>query len=79
MKMLICIPKVRQIEEFDNAVNDCLQEFDKLFINYFPSYEARHLIKEYFLKYEEYTHLAILPDDMIPNATALYILIDDLR
>lgn len=78
MKMLICIPKVRQIEEFDNAVNDCLQEFDKVFINYYPSYVARHLIKEYFMKYEEYTHLAILPDDMVPNKTAIDILLNDL-
>lgn len=78
MRWLICIPKVRKIQEFDNAVNECLQGFDKLFINYFPSYQARHLIKEYFLKYEEYTHLVILPDDMIPNLSAIDMLFTDL-
>ncbi len=79
MKLLISIPKVRQIEEFDNAVEDCLAEFDKVFINYYPSYVARHLIKDYFMDHEEYTHLAILPDDMIPNKTAINLLLNDLK
>jgi len=79
MKLLISIPKVRKIEEFDNAVEDCLAEFDKVFINYYPSYVARHLIKDYFMDHEEYTHLAILPDDMIPNKTAINLLLNDLK
>lgn len=78
MKLLISIPKVRKIEEFDNAVDDCLTKFDKVFVNYYPSYIARHLIKEYFLNHKEYTHLAILPDDMIPNLNAVDILLNDL-
>lgn len=78
MKLLISIPKVRKIQEFDDAVNECLAEYDKVFINYYPSYIARHLIKEYFMKHEEYTHLAICPDDMIPNKQAIEILMNDL-
>ena len=78
INLLISVPKVRELKEFDDAVDNYLQDFDKVFVNYYPSFEARHLIKDYFLDHEEYTHLAILPDDMIPNRVAINLLMNDL-
>lgn len=79
MKLLICITKAHNITEFDNAVNECLSSYDKLWVCYYNSYEARQIIKDYFLKYDEYTHLVILPDDMIVNQSAIDLLINNLE
>lgn len=63
MRVLIGIPSPRDIPEFIDAmawIND-----DKVWIKYYDEYTAYKYIRMFFLKHEEYTHLCIIPDDLI--------------
>jgi SAM-dependent methyltransferase len=76
--ILIGITKARDLKEFDDAVAK-LSEFDKIWCCYYnPSIVAENLIRNYFLAAKEYTHLALLPDDLIVTKKDFDILIDDL-
>lgn len=62
-KPLIAIPSPRDLAAFAEAVERL--PADKLFVKYMPEKDAYDVIREFFLEHEEYTHLAILPDDLI--------------
>lgn len=63
MKPLICVPSPRQIPEFQEAINkiDC----PKLFAKYYPEPKAYEILREMFLDATDYTHMVIIPDDLI--------------
>ena len=42
-----------------------IEGYDKLWIKYFPAYLSYKIIKYFFLDHPEYSHLAILADDLI--------------
>jgi len=76
--ILIGITKARDLKEFEDAVR-MLSEFDKLWCCYYnPSVIAENIIRDYFLTAKEYTHLALLPDDLIVTKKDLDILANDL-
>jgi hypothetical protein len=79
MLILVGITKGRDVPEFEKAVDATLSGFDKVVASYFPSYTARRLIRATFRNLREYTHLAILPDDLIVNQKAIDILVTDLQ
>ena len=70
---LIFIPSPRDIAEFKKAVNKLT--FDKLWIKYYPQYEAYFAAREWFLYHKEYTHLIVLPDDLLVTQDDLDLLL----
>ena len=64
MNPLIFIPSPRDIPEFLEATDKI--ECDKLWLKYHPEDEAYRIARDWFLHTgTDYTHLAILPDDLI--------------
>lgn len=65
---LVAIPSPRDIPEFRQAADECLSGFDRVWFKYWPqSTEPYKHIRDYFLKRTQYTHLIILPDDLVVN------------
>lgn len=62
-KLLIGIPSPRDIPEFLEATAKL--EYDKIWSKYRTEYPAFKKIREFFLEHPEYSHLAILCDDLI--------------
>jgi hypothetical protein len=66
---LVALPSPRDIPEVKSAVDECLGGLDKVWFKYWPqSTEPYRHIRDYFLKRTQYTHLIILPDDLVVNA-----------
>lgn len=63
MRVLIGIPSPRDIPEFIEATVKI--DDDKLWVKYYDEYTAYRYIRQFFLKHKEYTHLCLLPDDLI--------------
>lgn len=63
MRVLIGIPSPRDIPEFIEATVKI--DDDKLWVKYYDEYTAYKYIRQFFLKHKEYTHLCLLPDDLI--------------
>lgn len=63
MKPLLAIPSPMDIEEFWKRVPTI--HADKLIIKYLTIIQSYALIRDYFLTHREYTHLVILPDDLL--------------
>lgn len=59
-KPLIFIPSARDLPDFVPPSN-----YDKLWVKYFDQQEAYTVGRQWFLEHEEYTHLVIVPDDLI--------------
>lgn len=77
--MLVAIPSPRDIPEFKKAVDECLQPYDKVWFKYFhQASNPYNLIREYFLKRPRYSHIAILPDDLVINKQGVDKLIDNV-
>lgn len=64
LNVLIAITRPRDIPRFLECI-DKIQGYDKLWLNYYPAYLAYKIIKHYFAQHNEYSHVAILPDDLI--------------
>lgn len=61
---LIAVPSPRDIFQVKQAIDRI--PADKLWIKYYtPEILAYDIMREEFLKHEEYTHLVILPDDLL--------------
>ena len=77
IKPLIAIPSVRDLAEFKQAINK-IKNIDKLWIKYTPSQTSYPLIHSEFLANpNNYTHLIILPDDLIVEPDKLQHLLND--
>ena len=77
IKPLIAIPSVRDLQEFKQAIKQ-IKNIDKLWIKYTPAPTAYPLIRSEFLSNpNNYTHLIILPDDLIVEPDKLQYLLDD--
>ena len=79
IKPLIAIPSVRDLQEFKQTIKQ-IKNIDKLWIKYTPTQTAYPLIQSEFLSNpNNYTHLIILPDDLIVEPDKLQYLIDDYK
>jgi hypothetical protein len=67
MRLLIAILKAHDLPEFDSAVENVLSRFDKIIYHWYWLGQCRPLMRRAFLESSEYTHLAILCDDLIVN------------
>lgn len=70
---LIFIPSPRDIPEFIECTAHLT--FDKLWVKYFPQFEAYYAGREWFRYYKQYTHLIILPDDLLVTQNDLDLLL----
>lgn len=79
MNPLLCIPSPRDIPRF-LARMDTITKYDKLWVKYFfPEIVAYHNIRREFLQHKEYTHLVIIPDDLLITQEKLDLLLDDFN
>lgn len=78
MKPLVFIPSPRDIPEFLEAVDKI--NLDKYWVKYHrPEILAYQELRRFFLEHTEYTHLIILPDDLIVSADDVDRLIDHVK
>jgi hypothetical protein len=75
MKPLLFIPSPRNIKEFNEATSKL--ELDKLWLKYYPQEQAYTRARNWFLEDNKYTHIVILPDDLIVTQHSLDLLIED--
>jgi hypothetical protein len=69
---LVALPSPRDIPEVKEAVDLCLSGLDRVWFKYWPqSTEPYKHIRDYFLKRTQYTHLIILPDDLVVNVVGV--------
>lgn len=77
-RLLVAITRGRDIKEFLEAT-DKIQGYDKLWVNYYPAYMAYKIIKYFFLDHPEYSHLALLADDLIVKQRHIDLIWQDVR
>jgi hypothetical protein len=75
---LVCILQPRDIPEFTKAVKTHLPFVDKLWIKYYDAVQAYEIMRKTFLLRNEYSYLAILPDDLIVTREQYIMLYNDL-
>ena len=74
---LIALPSPRDIVSVKKAIDESLQEYDKAWFKYFTQSKKPYtLIRKYFLKHKKYTHLIILPDDLVIHRAGVEKLIN---
>ena len=77
IKPLIALPSVRDLSEVKQAVKN-IKNIDKLWIKYTPSPVAYPLMRSEFLAHpNNYTHLIVLPDDLVVEPDKLECLLND--
>jgi len=74
---LIGCPSPRNIPAVNEA-RDTIPD-DKFIVKYVHAPQAYTLIREFFLKHEDYTHLVICPDDLVVNGLHIEKLCYDLE
>lgn len=74
---LFCSPSPRDIPE----VMECHRRlpFDRLYAKYFVEREAYWHLRRFFLSHPEYTHLVLIPDDLVFKMSDVEQLYRDLR
>lgn len=75
MNPLIFIPSPREINEFIEATKKL--KYDKLWVKYYYQQQAYNYGRDYFLGHDQYSHLIILPDDLIVKWWQLDILLSN--
>jgi hypothetical protein len=75
---LVCCLQPRDIPEFIKAVNTQLEFVDKYWIRYHEQPAAYKAMYNFFIEHTEYSHLVILPDDLIPTREGYARLFRDL-
>jgi hypothetical protein len=75
MKVLIAIPNPREISDSLDSIKKL--PCDKLYVQYYKEYDALKIIRDFFLSHI-YTHLAILPDDIVVKVSDCETLINDI-
>jgi len=71
-KPLIFIPSPRNIQKFNDAIARINEP--KLWVKYYPEEHAYQIARDYFLEHKQYTHLVILPDDLLITPEDFYLL-----
>lgn len=74
---LFCSPSPRDITE----VIQCHQKipYDRLYAKYFIEREAYWHLRNFFLQHKEYTHMVIIPDDLVFTPEDVEQLYNDLK
>jgi len=75
--VLVCIPSPRKILSVQNTIDTL--PLDKLWIKNIDEIWAYRIMRNWFLRNTEYTHLAISPDDMLVTPKKVQRLIDGIE
>jgi hypothetical protein len=75
---LLAILHPRRIPEVVECLNS-ITNYDKYYISYYTSRNAHLAAKEYLLNHKEYTHIVLIPDDLIFPAWYIDKLVTDLQ
>lgn len=79
-KLLIAVPSPRKIKQFKEKLDILNTKYDVFIVkNDFIEVNAYKSIRDFFLQHIEYTHLAILPDDLLVDMRHVDKLVDDLK
>lgn len=65
VKPIIALPSPRKVDIVIETHEKELKDIPHLWVKYIWEKEAYAIIRDYFLKHNEYTHLIICPDDLI--------------
>ena len=76
-KPLVVIPSPREIEEVRNAVSEL--PYMKMWVKFHTEGEAYQVIRKEFLSNESFSHLIIIPDDLVVTKDKLEMLIEDTK
>lgn len=80
VNLLIMNPSPRAIKQFESSLKKINELYDVYRIKFnFNEKQAYEKGRQFFLSHPEYTHMAILPDDLIVDAEDIDILIKDLE
>lgn len=74
---LLCSPSPRNIPEVIRAHQKL--PFDRLYAKYFVEREAYWHLRNFFLQHPEYTHLVLIPDDLVVEPHHVAQLYKDLQ
>jgi hypothetical protein len=74
---LICSPSPRDIPEVRDAWNKI--KCDKLLAKYYQEYDAYRNLRDYFITHEEYTHMVVMPDDLIVKPEDFNTLLENVK
>jgi hypothetical protein len=77
IKPLLCSASPRDIE--DVLKWRAKIPYDKFYAKYHNEADAYKILRDYFLAHEEYTHMCIVPDDLIIKTEHIEWLINDLN
>jgi hypothetical protein len=72
---ILFIPSPRNIVAFEEATAKV--KADKLWIKFYPEKEAYDIARDWFLDHSAYSHIAILPDDLLITSTDYNLLKHD--
>lgn len=77
--ILLSSPSPRKIKPFEQKLKLLNQKYDYFTVKFdFDEINAYRTIRNFFLSHKEYTHLAIIPDDLLVNVAHIDKLVDDL-
>jgi len=79
MQPLLVIFKVRDLPEFDESIERLHRPIYKLHVEYYPQMEAYDQARYYFLNHEIFTHMIILPDDLVVTQNDIDVLLDNAK
>lgn len=77
--LLLASPSPRKIKPFERKLQALNQKYDIFLSKFnFDEINAYQTIRNYFLEHTEYTHLAILPDDLLVDVKHVDKIVEDL-
>ena len=79
MYPLLVIFKVRDLPEFYESIEILTTNIDKLYVEYYPQMEAYDHARYFFLGHKIYTHMIILPDDLVVTQNDIDVLLDNAK
>lgn len=80
IKLLIASPSPRRIKQFKEKLDYINTKYDVFQVKFdFIEINAYNSIRRFFLDHKEYTHLAILPDDLLVDMKHVDKLVKDLE
>lgn len=79
IKLLVGITKAHDIPKAQNARDIALYDIDRYYVCNYPQVVALGIMRNYFLAHKKYTHLAILPDDLLITRPVLHLLLAQVQ
>ena len=77
--ILLASPSPRKIKPFERKIQALNQKYDTFLVKFdFDEIHAYQTIRNFFLDHKEYTHVAIIPDDLLVDVKHVDKLVEDI-